>query len=961
MKRLIKPFIFVAALLCIFYLISKYSADLSALAQEVWQLDDVTLDKVNKWTGILADGGTVLAVVVGLIWTFMVWPWKNTAPKPDRKLLLEYKRYIQESYKYLDFKGIEKVTEAVKNSSGLTLESVYVPLRARLDLPSGETWYRVGGRFICGVKGHLTEAISEEVEKAAEQAEQEAIAIEQWLEKQAALVILGDPGSGKSTSLKHIALSLLETHPDVLPILLPLNAYSAELTKRSISVEEFLPVYFHSKRAQLTEAGLASLIHAALTHEKAFVLLDGLDEVGSNRGQVVQQVEQFVRTWLPDPEDGRKTNNRIIVTSRFVGYRDFPLADPRWQTVAINDWNLSEIQQFYQKFTFAAELAWAGGDAHATARQKAESEYQALLTVVGDSNKQGIRRLAGNPLLSSLLALIKRQGVNLPDRRVKLYELYMDTLLRSWNRSRNLDGQPIGVIEEDAAVYSLLAKLALHVRETNPQQGLIAEDAMQAYLRAHYQGENYSREAADYKAQAFLKSVHEHSNLLIERGYQQYGFIHLTFEEYLAGFALAKQDASTLRTLIPIYLQNPKQWKETLLLAMGVIAVLKTEQEKINAILDALLITPEAVQVLFVGEVLMDVGASQLGNRMSSNIKQQLISLMQNPQVDIQQRAQAGRILSEVGDPRPGVTIKTQNGEPLYYQRGSKRHTLPDIDWVKLPAGMFRMGSEQDDAEAYNNEKPAHTVTLDEFYISRYPITNAQYRCFVEAGMYEDEAFWRDELAEAAWRWWQGEVDEPAIASLKNTDYQKVYRDWLSPDKNRRQPRFWQDKEWNLANHPVVGVSCWEVLAYCLWLNTQLNALLPALAVAGLKIRLVTEAEWEYAVRGKDNWRYAWGNESNPLLGNYADTGLGFTSPVGLFSAGKAWQAVDGSGLHDLSGNVWEWVQNRYKVAEQQTAFYVLRGGSWSTYGRRVRTAMRVRNLPINRGSDVGFRLVLGQ
>ena len=890
MKRLIKPFIFVAALLCIFYLISKYSADLSTLAQEVWQLDDVTLDKVNKWTGILADGGTVLAVVVGLIWTFMVWPWKNTAPKPDRKLLLEYKRYIQESYKYLDFKGIEKVTEAVKNSSGLTLESVYVPLRVRLDLPSGETWYRVGGRFICGVKGHLTEAISEEVEKAAEQAEQEAIAIEQWLEKQAALVILGDPGSGKSTSLKHIALSLLERRPDLLPILLPLNAYSAELAKRSISVEEFLPVYFHSKRAQLTEAGLASLIHAALTHEKAFVLLDGLDEVGSNRGQVVQQVEQFVRTWLPDPEDGRKTNNRIIVTSRFVGYRDFPLADPRWQTVAINDWNLSEIQQFYQKFTFAAELAWAGGDAHATARQKAESEYQALLAVVGDSNKQGIRRLAGNPLLSSLLALIKRQGVNLPDRRVKLYELYMDTLLRSWNRSRNLDGQPIGVIEEDAAVYSLLAKLALHVRETNPQRGLIAEDAMQAYLRAHYQGENYSREAADYKAQAFLKSVHEHSNLLIERGYQQYGFIHLTFEEYLAGFTLAKQDASTLQTLIPIYLQNPKQWKETLLLAMGVIAVLKTEQEKINAILDALLITPETVQVLFVGEVLMDVGASQLGNRMSGNIKQQLISLMQNPQVDIQQRAQAGRILSEVGDPRPGVTIKTQNGEPLYYQRGSKRHTLPDIDWVKLPAGMFRMGSEQDDAEAYNNEKPAHTVTLDEFYISRYPITNAQYRCFVEAGMYEDEAFWRDELAEAAWRWWQGV-------------------------KNYQQPSLWQEKPWNLGNHPVVGVSYWEALAYSLWLNTQRNALPLPLVTIGMKIRLLTEAEWEYAVRNKDNWRYAWGNESNPLLGNYADTGLGFTSPVGLFSAGKAWQVVDGSGLYDLSGNVSEWVLDQYAAS----------------------------------------------
>jgi hypothetical protein len=66
--------------------------------------------------------------------------------------LAEYRRYLIETYKYLDFKGIDSIAEAVKGSSGVTLESVYVPLRARPDTPDAETWHRLGGRFYAGRK-----------------------------------------------------------------------------------------------------------------------------------------------------------------------------------------------------------------------------------------------------------------------------------------------------------------------------------------------------------------------------------------------------------------------------------------------------------------------------------------------------------------------------------------------------------------------------------------------------------------------------------------------------------------------------------------------------------------------------------------------------------------------------------------------------------------------------------------
>jgi formylglycine-generating enzyme required for sulfatase activity/energy-coupling factor transporter ATP-binding protein EcfA2 len=979
MKKLIKPLIVILLLVLVLVMVSRYSDIIVGWANQLWGLDDAQLDKINKWTGILADGGTVVAVVGGLIWGFLVWPWKSRKPddgltdvgkiKTDREFLAEYRRYIRETYKHLDFTGIEDMPETVNNTSGLLLESVYVPLRARLDLPSGESWHRFGGRFFCGTKAHAGEDVPAEIEQATEQAEQAAMPIEQWIEQQQALVILGDPGSGKSTSLKHFALSLAQEKTALLPILLPLNAYGTEFAKQPLSFEAFLPEYFHVKRPQLDKVRLTKLFTEALTQQKAFILMDGLDEVGSNRGQVVAQVESFVQRWVADPESNIKSGNRMVVTSRFVGYRDYPLVDPRWKTVAISDWNLEEIGQFFSKFTLAAELAWSGGENNETARQKAVAEQQALQAVV--QQNKGIRRLAGNPLLSSLLALIKRQGVNLPDRRVKLYELYMGTLLRSWHRKRNLDRQCVGV-EEDAATYGLLAKLALHLRLTNPQHGLITEDAMQSYLRKHYQEDNYSREAADRMAATFLHSVHNHSNLLIERGYQQYGFIHLTFEEYLAGFALAKEDVATLQQKIPLYLQTPKQWKETLLLAMGVIAVIKTEREKANAVLSYLLTTGKPEHGLFVGEVLNDVGASQLGNRMTVQVQDYLSTLMQDANVAMPDRANAGRILGEVGDERPGIIVKKVNGEPIYRQRGSKKYTIPDIDWQKIPAGTFRMGTEGD--EGYDDEKPVHEVSLPTFFISRYPVTNAQYRSFVEAGLYEDNAFWHEKLPTAAKLWFGGEMVGEKLVETIAEKYRENYRNWLKQDKDRRKPYYWTDKKWNQDNHPVVGVSWFEALAYSVWLNSLLSDLKPDGVVDNVQIRLPTEAEWEYAARGHQGLRYAWGNDADAKRGNYADTKIGQTSAVGMFPPGKAF------GLHDMTGNVWEWTSSRwggnannpdfkYDQWDKQefernllapVEFRVIRGGSWDGTSDYVRCAFRDRNLPNYRNFNIGFRLVLG-
>ncbi|MDX9988489.1 SUMF1/EgtB/PvdO family nonheme iron enzyme [Thiothrix unzii] len=312
-----------------------------------------------------------------------------------------------------------------------------------------------------------------------------------------------------------------------------------------------------------------------------------------------------------------------------------------------------------------------------------------------------------------------------------------------------------------------------------------------------------------------------------------------------------------------------------------------------------------------------------------------LTQIVEKQHWSVPQRAEAGRILSDLGDQRKGVTVRRVQ---------SFSHAIPDIDWQKIDGGTFRMGFDTNEQKLNgwdDDSKPAQDVTLPAFHISRYPVTNAQYRCFIEAGMYENRAFWEQNLPKAAVQWL---------------------------DKNKpMQSDYWDDDKWNLDNHPVVGVSWFEALAYSAWLNSLLVEIKPEGMAHSAKIRLPTEAEWEYAARGVENWRYAWGNDTDASLGNYNDTDLGRTSAVGLFPQGKAF------GLHDMTGNVWEWTSSRnLKYADwggkkkdwdllDADGARIFRGGSWLNTSDYVRCAIRFRFHPYFRNLDLGFRVVLGE
>jgi formylglycine-generating enzyme required for sulfatase activity len=156
----------------------------------------------------------------------------------------------------------------------------------------------------------------------------------------------------------------------------------------------------------------------------------------------------------------------------------------------------------------------------------------------------------------------------------------------------------------------------------------------------------------------------------------------------------------------------------------------------------------------------------------------------------------------------------------------------------------------------------------------------------------------------------------------------------------------------DLPNHPVVMVTWYEAVAFCNWLGRKL----------GRPVSLPSEAQWERAARHTDGRRYPWGDELTPNHANYYKTGITATSAVGIFPQGASQYTA-----LDMSGNVWEWCQTKWRADyntspdddPEGNARRVLRGGSFYVSAGGVRCAARYSGIPYNRHGDSGFRVVV--
>ncbi len=254
------------------------------------------------------------------------------------------------------------------------------------------------------------------------------------------------------------------------------------------------------------------------------------------------------------------------------------------------------------------------------------------------------------------------------------------------------------------------------------------------------------------------------------------------------------------------------------------------------------------------------------------------------------------------------------------------------LDFVLVPAGEFIMGSDSSrDRNAQPDEQPTHVLHVSEYYIMRYPVTNAQYLLFVQATGHRLPLVWKNDLY---------------------------------PEE--------------IAGHPVAGVSFQDAVAFCRWAG----------GVTSLPLRLPTEPEWEKAARGSDGRIYPWGDHWDASLCNNREAKLKGTSPVGQFSPG----GDSPYGVAEMAGNVQEWISNLfgtypYDAADGREVLVdnidraellprlhetgctsiphsleaaldksVIRGGSWRESRHQSRCAYRSWAAPLHRSDDTGFR-----
>jgi hypothetical protein len=286
----------------------------------------------------------------------------------------------------------------------------------------------------------------------------------------------------------------------------------------------------------------------------------------------------------------------------------------------------------------------------------------------------------------------------------------------------------------------------------------------------------------------FLELIDERSGLFVARGLGVYAFAHLTFQEYLAARVLA--DDANAETLVQSKLGDP--WRrEALFLGPGSTESKRRASQLIRAMMEAKAQGGRHEHLVLAAECVLDVGEVRVEGDLLGDIKRRLQREAEAPEPANKDQCR-GWLLRRIA--ALNALSRIESGH-LSGAAGS-RYWKPDTgepDWVTIPAGEFWMGSDERDKEAFDNERPARRIELDEYQIARVPITNAQYALFVTEANVDPPGHWR----------------------------------------GRQPPKGEED-------HPVVNVSWHDAQAYGRWLTEKI----------GREVRLPTEAEWEKAARG---------------------------------------------------------------------------------------------------------------
>ena len=837
-----------------------------------------------------------------------------TTPHND-DISQQYRQHLIARYQYLDFRGLG---EASHQPIRLPLETVYVPLNGRIN--------------------RLLWATDQQLETSQPAPTQPLLTL---LQNNAGLILLGAPGVGKTTWLKHLAFQLASGHGEMLglgdrlPLVLSLSTYATALAEKDISLIQFLADFYQNLGFALP---LDGMIQAALARGQALLLLDGLDEVvdANLRHLLSNRLIDFFTIHQPN-------GNKFVITSRPAGYEAVRLVTDGLLECTITPFDSAQIDTFVSQWTAALAKQTSPEDAGETA----VVEKERLIRLLAENT--AVQELATIPLLLTILLLILRQGVLLPQRRVALYDLYLRTLLHHWQTARSLD-RPRGSQLDVAEMLQILAPFALWMHETSPQRSLVKTGAALRQLINQFteQGDATPEQSANI----FLQALQTVTGLVVAVGPDMIGFLHLTFQEYGAALALAKLANEDPRSLLKEIQARLAQsgWHEIILLTLGIVGLLEHRPDDVNLLIRALLdnASPEseAETILLLGDATVMLGVNTMEDGARTAVTNAILQTVNTPFVSARQRVQAGALLGQLGDPRPAV------------------QTVDEMLYCYVPGGSFWLG--------HTDQAILYEQLTTPYWLATFPVTQAQFAQFVADGGYALPDLWSE--AAAVNRWRPGEV-----------------QDWAQ--RGWRSGPFGYGRPFDLPNHPVVGITWYEALAFTRWLTQrwQQKQILPR----DWRVQLPSEVAWEKAARGglqipqrprilpviaamnhplpnialtenpAPQRPYPGQTSLTPQDANINDTAVATSSAVGCFSQASP------AGCQEMCGNVWEWTASRFRPYpylphDGREALDVklydeiaLRGGAYWSDVRAANTTFRARRSPNDQNSSYGFRVML--
>ncbi len=848
--------------------------------------------------------GVVLPAVIALItaiWAFIKWIYPLLSAKSARKKLLTD---LAERHRATLRAQIQKQSLSTTAFDGVsvTLADTFVPLRM------SDTW-RNENRFMPAksFKNQSNDGIH-----SPEEVLQKA-----FKNEHRKLLVVGEPGSGKTTLLYYYALLCLEKKlyekcgfrlPELvfyLPLrelrrvgeeypLLPATLLASS-KRHSHAIEE--DVFFHWLRASTT-----------------LVLLDGLDEISdiAQRREVCAWIDNAVASF---------PKAYFIVTSRTTGLRkgdNVKLKNPDAVQVDIMDFTPDQQATFLRRWFEAAFLEEAFLADKTPAWQKSQKENarekaEAIIAFLTAEENRSLQSLAGIPLLLQLMAILWKNIDYLPSSRVELYSQALHYILEY--REPLLDA---------SHALNVLTPVSLWMQQELGRDE-VEREAMQQQVQAEL-----IKLLQPPAPELFCKNLVERAGLLVEYGEREYLFRHKSFREYMAAMQIVRT--------VEIFQDEDPEWKSdgcgNYLAALAAhfgegwwkepICFFAAQASTVlfNAFLEQLFDSPVSLDFSQEQQDLLDRVMEERPRGELAILSAKLLepATTANRQRYLLKCLQTGRQPQAAAVVQKFIELNLAQDDDDIRRRAADFTATGVLDRQGAPYVLIEGGS-----FVYTKTKKQQAVP--NLHVARYPVTNQLYRRFI-AYLDGSEAYFARILPLERYR------ERLQAVAQSNRGFRRYLKGQQNLAKLFRS-YYDDDRKYNGADQPVVGVSWYAARAYCLWLSLlENNNSNPRL------YRLPTEVEWEYAAGGKEGRRYPWGEEApSPTRANYGNN-EGATTPVGRYPEG-----VTPEGLYDMAGNVWEWMENRYGFGLLPMAFSVIAAILWSIADKRLHAPFALRSL----------------